>query len=134
MIIDGPAEFWDWVDRIEKEADAGDERAAAKLDIVTAQLAYLNELRYAPDRSEETATLKYVRQSGRHTVWRVSHPYREGVAMRLICWFPPDTDTVVVTLFCGDKARIGDVFYNSVGSRADPLIDQWKREAKRSRP
>ncbi|WP_199238379.1 hypothetical protein [Kribbella steppae] len=55
------------------------------------------------------------------------------MAVRLICWFPPESDTVVVALFAGDKARIGDVFYNSVGARADGLIDQWKREALRGR-
>ena len=31
-------------------------------------------------------------------------------------------------LFAVDKARLGDVFYDSVAARADPLIDQWKRE------
>lgn len=84
-----------------------------------------------PTRDTETATLKWVRQSKRYPLWRVSHPYREGGAVRLICWFPPDSDTVVVALFAGDKARIGDVFYNSVGTRADALIDQWKREVER---
>ncbi|HET6985399.1 MAG TPA: hypothetical protein VFI00_02250 [Kribbella sp.] len=57
----------------------------------------------------------------------------EFVAVRLICWFPPDSDTVVVALFAGDTARIGDALYNSVGGRADGLIDQWKREAMRGR-
>jgi hypothetical protein len=35
---------------------------------------------------------------------------------------------VVVALFALDKARLGDVFYEGVAARADPLIDQWKRE------
>jgi hypothetical protein len=35
---------------------------------------------------------------------------------------------VVVALFAVDKARLGDLFYNGVAARADPLIDQWKRE------
>jgi hypothetical protein len=60
--------------------------------------------------------------------WRVSHPYHPDVAVRLICWFPPNTDSVVVTLFAGDKARIGDIWYSGVASQADPLIDAWKRE------
>jgi hypothetical protein len=51
---------------------------------------------------------------------------RPGV--RLICWFPPDTGTAVVALFAADKARLGDVFYDGVAARADPLVDQWKRE------
>jgi hypothetical protein len=46
----------------------------------------------------------------------------------LICWFPPDTGSVVVALFVADKARLCDVFYDGVAARADPLIDQWKRE------
>jgi len=73
-------------------------------------------------------SLKWVRQSRRYPLWRVSHAYHPDVAVRLICWFPPDSGTVVVALFAGDKSRIGDVFYNSVSSRADALIDQWKRE------
>src|SRR5260221_12735015 len=51
-----------------------------------------------------------------------------GVAVRLICWFPPDTATVVVALFAADKGKVGDLFYDSVAARADPMIDQWKRE------
>ncbi len=26
------------------------------------------------------------------------------------------------------RGRLGDVFYDGVAARADPLIDQWKRE------
>jgi hypothetical protein len=61
-------------------------------------------------------------------LWRVSHAYDPEAAVRLICWFSPDTGTVVVTLFAVDKARLGDVFYDGVAARADPLIDQRKRE------
>ena len=32
---------------------------------------------------------------------------------------------VVVALFAADKARMGDVFYNSVGPRADVAIERW---------
>jgi hypothetical protein len=37
-------------------------------------------------------------------------------------------DTVVVALYATDKAKLGDVFYDGVAARADPMIDQWKRE------
>jgi hypothetical protein len=74
--------------------------------------------------------LKRVRQSRRYPVWRVSHPYDPDVAIRLICWFPDDQHAVVA-LFAGDKARMGDVFYDSVGTRADVAIDQWKKEIER---
>jgi hypothetical protein len=72
--------------------------------------------------------LRWIRQSGRYQLWRIPHAYHPQVAVRLICWFPPDTGTVVVALFAVDKARLGDVFYDGVAARADPLIDQWKRE------
>jgi hypothetical protein len=58
----------------------------------------------------------------------VSHGYHPAAAVRLICWFPPKTGTVVVALFASDKAKLGDLFYDSVAARADPMIDQWKRE------
>lgn len=70
----------------------------------------------------ETPDLKRVRQSRNYQVWRTAHPYDPSIAFRLICWFPPDSDTVVAALFAADKARMGDVFYNSVGPRADTAI------------
>ena len=92
------------------------------------ELAVLRSLDEPPQADDETADLKWVRQSKRYRVWRVSHPYHPGIAIRLICWFHPDARVVVVALFAGDKATIGDVWYSSVGTRADTLIDQWKRE------
>jgi hypothetical protein len=81
-----------------------------------------------PAKETETATLRWVRQSRRYPLWRVSHAYHPQVAVRLICWFPPGAGTVVVALFAADKAKLGDVFYDGVAARADPMIDQWKRE------
>jgi hypothetical protein len=45
-------------------------------------------------------------------------------------WLPAShrASPVVVALFAAGKARLGDVFYDGVAARADPLIDQWKRE------
>lgn len=63
----------------------------------------------------------------------MAHPFDPKIALRLIVWFPPDEDTVVVALFSGDKKRIGDVFYDSVGSRADQAVDMWLRERKADR-
>ncbi|MEO6941611.1 MAG: hypothetical protein ABI238_00380 [Terrimesophilobacter sp.] len=72
--------------------------------------------------------IKRVRQSRKNQVWRVSHPYVEGIALRLICWFPPNDDQIVVALFAGDKAGMGDVFYDTVGTRADQAIERWLEE------
>ena len=100
-----------------------------QLELVAATLRMLRDLDSAP--AEDTAGLKRVAQSRKHQVWRTSHPFEEGIAVRLICWFPPDSDEVVVALFAGEKARIGDVWYASVGHRADMVIDQWLREQAR---
>lgn len=128
MDIDWPAEFGHWLDQLEERAREGDALARTTLVLAARALDQLRNLTEVPVRDNETATLKWVRQSRRYPLWRVSHAYHPKVALRLICWFPPDTGTVVVALFAGDKARMGDVFYNSVGARADALIDQWKRE------
>lgn len=125
MLIDWPANFDRMLTDLERRADAGDRDAGEVLDLVLAQLAYLQDLVSAP--TEDTATLKKVQQSRRHLVWRLSHPYRPNHAVRTIVWFP-DSHHVVVALFANDKAQMGDVFYNSVGSRADQIVDQWRRD------
>lgn len=131
--IDAPLQFWDQVDRTEKAAKEGDEYAGRVLRWGRAALAELRDRQRAPaDADPEQASLKPVRQSGPYRVWRASHPYDPVTAVRLICYFPPgDEGAVVVALFAGDKARIGDVFYNSVGGRADTLIDIWCQQARR---
>jgi len=129
--IHWPEEFGRWLDDLEGKADGGDADAKQRLVLVSALLQHLADLPDSPTRDTESASLKWVRQSKRYPLWRVSHGYRDGYAVRLICWFPPDSDTVVVALIIGDKARIGDAFYNTVASRSDPLIDQWLRESER---
>ncbi|GMA23976.1 hypothetical protein GCM10025864_17350 [Luteimicrobium album] len=71
------------------------------LDLLVAQLDYVASLE-GPPRGD-TATLKLVRQSRRYDVWRLSHPFRE---------------------------QMGDAFYDSVGARADQIIDRWLREGE----
>ena len=66
----------------------GDVQAALKRRLVLSELAVLRALPGPPALEDETADLKWVRQSKRYRVWRVSHPYHPGVAVvRLICWF-----------------------------------------------
>jgi hypothetical protein len=126
--VDFPAAFGVWLDRLEATAREGDDHARTMLVFVVRALNHLRGLTEAPTRDEETAGLRWVRQSRRYELWRVSHAYHPQVAVRLICWFPPKSNTVVVALFVADKAHLGDVFYDGVAARADPLIDQWKRE------
>lgn len=123
MDVDGPEEFFEWLDRVETRARGGDEGARRLLARATDALSLLRNLSKPP--SVDAPDLKRVRQSRSFPVWRTAHPFDPGVAFRLICWFPPDSATVVVALFGADKAQMGDVFYNSVGSRADTAIRQW---------
>ncbi|MCH9730808.1 MAG: hypothetical protein K0U84_14225 [Actinomycetia bacterium] len=123
MDIDAPEEFFDWLDRAEAHARAGDEAARRRLARATDALAQLRNLTQPP--TADTPDLKRVRQSREFQVWRTAHPFDPDIALRLICWFPPDSSTVVVALFAADKAQMGDVFYNSVGTRADAAIRQW---------
>lgn len=128
MDIDWPTEFGRWLDTLEAEARSDDQRARTILTFAARALDQLRNLAEPPTEETETAILQHVRQSRRYQLWRVSHAYHPEVAVRLICWFPPKSDTVVVALFAADKAKLGDVFYDGVAVRADPMIDQWKRE------
>jgi hypothetical protein len=124
MVIDWSSEFDGWLDRLIARADGDDARAEAQLDLVYAQLTYLQDLKGEP--LDDTPTLKRVRQSRGYPVWRVAHPFVEGVAVRLIVWFLPDRPAeLVVALFAGDKANMGDVFYDSVGTRADAAVSRY---------
>lgn len=119
-------QFARWVDDLVARSKDGDAHAFTMSRHVLDELNYLKDLEAEPD--EDTATLKRVRQSRSYQVWRLSHPYEPDMAVRIICWFATSQDTVVVTLFGADKALMGDVFYDSVGSRADQAIDIWIRE------
>jgi hypothetical protein len=114
--------------RLEEQARSGDQRSRTILTFTARALEQLRGLADPPGDDDETATLRKVRQSRRYQLWRVSHAYHPEVAVRLICWFPPESGTVVVAVFAAEKAKLGDVFYDSVAARADPMIDQWKRE------
>ncbi len=120
MNIDWSAEFDRQLDRLEADRS---ERGQRVYRLLTIMLKQLRDLEAVP--TEDTAMIRRVRQSRQRIVWRVSHPYREGIALRLIVWFPPEDGRAVVALFAGEKASMGDVFYDSVGSRADQVIERW---------
>lgn len=128
MEIDWSREFDRQLDRLEADTS---ERGKRVYRLLALMLRRLRELDGEP--VEDTAMIKRVRQSRVHTVWRVSHPFREGIALRLICWFPPEEGRVVVALFAGDKAAMGDVFYDSVGTRADQIIERWLNDTEEER-
>jgi hypothetical protein len=129
--VDAPEEFFDWLDRIETKARNGDEHSRRLLARATDALTQLRGLREPP--KSEKPDLKRVRQSRNYPVWRTAHPFDPDIAFRLICWFPPNSNTVVVALFGADKAPMGDVFYDSVGTRADVAINHWLQQIREER-
>lgn len=97
-------------------------------------LALLDYLLNLPGRpTEETATLKRVRQAKRYEIWRLAHPFDPDVAVRVLCWFP-DERVAVVALVAGDKKKISDEWYDSATPRAEAAVDQWLRELRSERP
>ena len=119
------------VNDLRQRAKAGEERAETTVRLIAAQIAIVRRISGEP--AEETPDLKRVRQSRTYPVWRVSHPYREGYAVRTIVWFTPEGQAVLA-LFATDKAQMGDVFYDTVGQRADQIIDEWLRERPEGQP
>lgn len=128
MQVETSRQFKRWVEDLAGKASSGDQIALRAAQYVRDELGYLTGIEHEPH--EDTATLKWIRQKKKYRAWRLSHPFDMDMAIRIICWFPPDEETVVVILFAGDKAPMGDVFYDSVGTRADQAIDQWKRERR----
>lgn len=86
VLIDWSTDFDRWLTELERRVAAGYDRAQDRLDIVTAQLEYLQDLKEPP--TDDTPTLKRVSQSGRYQVWRLSHPFRDGIAIRPDCLVP----------------------------------------------
>jgi hypothetical protein len=70
MELDWPTGFDTWLDRMEKAAENGEEHATVVVDYVTAAMEKLSDLEEPP--TEDVASLKWVRQSRRHTLWRGS--------------------------------------------------------------
>ena len=126
VITDWTEEFQNWLNALDAKADAGDPVAQRRVQFVDAGILVLSELPDPP--IEDTAVLMRVRQRGRYPIWRVSHPFDDQVAVRLIVWFPEDLAVGVVVAFGGDKKKMGDAFYGSAASRADAAIEQWIRD------
>lgn len=100
-----------------------------QLEYVDAGISVLSDLSGPP--SEDTAVLMRVRQRGKYPIWRVSHPFDDEIAIRLIVWFPEGQAAGVIVALGGNKKKMGDAFYTSAASRADTAIDQWLRERSR---
>lgn len=125
MLIDWTDEFDQMLDRLDERVAVGDADAVLTRRLVMLELGMLADLPEAP--TEDSKSIKRVRQSKKHVVWRLAHPYVDGKAVRTIVWFPDDQHAVVA-LFANDKAQMGDVFYDSVGTRADQAIEKFRKD------
>ena len=125
--MDWTPEFDRWWENIESNSDPLSRRIAT---VVIAQMKFLTDLESRP--KENMATLRKVSQSKKYQLWRVSHPYEKNIAVRLIVWFLPDTDAVVVVAQGANRAPIGDIYYDGIGNRADATINKWLQETRRS--
>jgi hypothetical protein len=90
--IEWSDEFDHWFAKLEQKVDAGDILAEKAYNYIAAAFDLLRRLSEAPEFDDGTAQLKPVRQSRRYQVWRTAHAFDPDVAVRLIVWFPPDSD------------------------------------------
>ena len=107
--------------------------------IEDAELARLvNQLRRSLTRlterpSEPTANLTPVVQAARHNIWRISHLYQDGYAVRLLVWFPDDNADEIVIVFAGNKHPNHDLWYDRATREAEAAVDQLIRQ-RNTRP
>ncbi len=125
MLIDWTREFDKWWEKVEEQQNL-DARSRQIAKIVGTQLDFLQELAQMPE--ENSMQIRRVALSKKNLLWRISHPYREGIAIRLVLWIPPYERDLAVIVMGVDKSKMGDIFYDGVGNRADLLISEYLRD------
>lgn len=125
MLIDWTGEFDRWWQKVEDHQTL-DVRSRQIARIVGTQLDFLQGLDQMP--AENSLQIRRVTLSKKNLLWRVSHPYRKGIAIRLVIWFPPHDRDLAVIVMGVDKSKVGDIFYDGVGNRADLLIREFLRD------
>lgn len=134
MIVEAPAEFWDWFVGLDDAGRSGDVRARERHDVALALLLDLFDAPFPPHRERETPVMAWVRQAHRHPVWRlVGHgPGGPGSSeVRFHCAFPVGTRVALITSTSGNQARIGDLFPRVVMARTELLVDHWMGDRAR---
>lgn len=126
MLIDWTGEFDRWWQKIE-ERQSLNPRSHQIAVTLGAQLRFLQTLERIPN--EESPKFQRVTRSRKYPLWRVSHPFLEGIAIRVIVWFPiAEESDLLVAVLGADKAKMGNVFYESASRRADIEIENWIKE------
>ncbi len=93
----------------------------------------VDQLRRALTKLEErpmepTAHLTQVVQAERHNIWRIKHPHQDGYAVRLLLWFPDDSDSEIVIVFAGNKHPNHDLWYDRATRESEAAVDQLLRQ------
>lgn len=124
MLIDWSDEFDAWWNRV--EAAAKDKPYFAVVyAYVLAALELLGSMDAAPT-ADDRPTLVYVLESRQYPLWRISHPYRDGYAVRVVVWFTDHAgDPMAFVVLAGDKAKAGNTWYHHLGAKADRIINRW---------
>lgn len=125
MLIDWTREFDRWWQNIEKRQSL-DLRSRQIAVIVGTQLDFLQALGQMPE--EDSLQIRRVSLSKKNSLWRISHPYREGIAIRLVVWFPQYDRDLALVVMGVDKSKVGDIFYDGVGNRSDNLIREYLQD------
>lgn len=129
MLIETTQEFKIWRQNIRRLA-LGDLGMKLISELVNLEMDLLERLT-APPRIDSKKICR-IRSSKQHQIWRVSHPFVDGIAIRLIVWFPPvEIIPSAVVVLGANKAEMGDIFYDGVGARADGAINKWVREKQK---
>ena len=131
VIVEGPAEFWDWFVGLDDAARQGDEVARERHDLALALLLDLHDSRFAPARDQRSGVLARVRHAHRHPVWRLVGRGESGAEVRFHCAFPVGTQVALITSTSGNLARIGDLFPRVVMARTELLVEHWLRARAR---
>lgn len=125
MLIGWTGEFDRWWQNIE-ERQSRDLRSRQIAKIVGTQLDFLQTLGQMPE--EDSLQIRRVSLSKKNLLWRISHPYREGIAIRLVVWFPQYDRDLALVVMGVDKSKVGDIFYDGVGNRSDNLIREYLQD------
>ena len=122
MIVDWTDEYQQWRERLDASVASGLVGAGIQDNLADLHLEALSQLEGEP--LIETPEMMRVRQSAKYPLWRLSHPYVPGVAVRTIVWFPQVGEIVIVAIGA-EKSGIGDLFYESISFRADAAIERY---------
>ena len=129
MLIETTQEFEVWRENILRLAIRNSETKLIS-ELVDLEMDVLKNLITAP--RVDSRRICRIRRSKQYQLWRVSHPFVNGIAIRLIVWFPPAEIIPSAVVVIGvNKAKMGDIFYDGVGARADGAINKWIREKQK---